>query len=214
MSDISPVDPDEHEGVLIDPIPPGATLEQLVEHLTNNVAKLAVNVQTSKKTIKDLGAVQTSQKTTNRRLVKALAVLAVVLAVAVGAAISSYSTAKQSKRTALETQRVNKASQDRAKIGLIGICAVVNVNRIGNQNMLADINANKPYVQTATWPAFFEEWYPYWQPLDCRASLSEKDKAQICLQYPPINDPKTGLPSPTTTDPYNATACAEQNAEE
>lgn len=139
----------------------------------------------------------------------AIGVLSVAMLLSVIAAIASYSTAQKADDTAKETRRVNKFAQDQAKVGLVGICAVVNVNRIGHQNMLADQNASLKIPPTEEWKKYFAKWYAYWEPVDCRASLSDKEKAQICLHYPPKLDPDTGEPVPTTIDPHNETACEE-----
>lgn len=100
-----------------------------------------------------------------------------------------------------------KESQDRDLAGLVGICGVTNVNRIGIQNFLAEVNATNALEKGPEWDALFDKYHPYFTPVECRALVPEKDRVKLCLQYPPSHDPETGKPTPTTADPINEKAC-------
>lgn len=98
-------------------------------------------------------------------------------------------------------------TDERIQASLVGICATVNVNRITNQNMLAEINTDKPFDLNDNWPAFRDKWRANWAPLNCRALVNDEIGVQLCLQYPETIDPATGKPVPTTIDPINEKAC-------
>lgn len=90
---------------------------------------------------------------------------------------------------------------------LAGVCGITNVNRIGNRNMLTDIQVSKPFDLNENWPAFYQKWFNEWAPIECRALVSPEVGVQLCLQYPDTLDPATGKPVPTTIDPLNAKNC-------
>lgn len=123
------------------------------------------------------------------------------------AVLSAKANDAEIRRAVAAQKRSDDAERKRDQASLVGVCGITNVNRIGNQNMLADINASKPFDLNAAWPAFYDKWHDYWTPVECRALVPSSLAVHLCLQYPPTNDPETGKPTPTTADPINQKAC-------
>jgi hypothetical protein len=121
--------------------------------------------------------------------------------------LSSSANDTRVQRQADRIERVSKANQTRDQAALVGVCGITNINRIGIQNMLSGIGVEKPFVLTDKWPAFLDEQHASWTPVECRALVPNELGVQLCLQYPPTNDPETGKPTPTTIDPINEKAC-------
>lgn len=125
-----------------------------------------------------------------------------------GVAVWSGASNDAAIRHAIAAQKkADDASRLRDQAALVGVCGVTNVNRIGNQNMLADINTTHPFDLNDAWPAFLAKWHDYWTPVECRALVPSSLAVHLCLEYPPTNDPITGKPTPTTVDPINKKAC-------
>lgn len=139
----------------------------------------------------------------------AIGVISLFVILSIVAAVESWQTSNATDKNADNDRKQAIKSDERIQASLVGVCAVVNVNRLQNQNMLAEINTEKPFELNSSWPAFLDKWRKEWSPVECRALVNDEIGVQLCLQYPPTIDPNTGKPVPTTIDPINEKACPD-----
>lgn len=103
----------------------------------------------------------------------------------------------------------DREGQSRDLAGLIGNCAVVEVFRTGQYNMLVSIERERPFVVTDTFAAWRDAQLPQFGPVDCTAIIPEDDRAsaRICLDLPDRIDPTTGEPIPRPPQAVENKAC-------
>lgn len=188
--------------------PSGTNLDVLtaLSGLSTQVEALDSNVDTERKArLKEAESRDNQAKWFKR----AIGVIAFFVILSVVAAVESWQTSNATDENADNDRKQAIKSDERIQASLVGVCAVVNVNRLANQNMLAEINTQKPFDLNENWPAFLDKWRKEWSPIECRALVNDKIGVQLCLQYPPTIDPNTGKPVPTTIDPINEKACPD-----
>lgn len=175
---------------------PSEVLTQL-QVLGKKVEHLDQNVEEEKKLREKKIAALDRQATWFKRLLVGVAVIALV---SFGAAFGSWQTSRT-------VQKNDKNGRIRDQAGLAGVCGVTDINRITIRNMLTDINTHDVFPKGPGWDSFFKREFDLWTPVECRALVPNDVAVQLCLQYPPTNDPKTGAPTPTTQDPLNKKNC-------
>lgn len=129
--------------------------------------------------------------------------LALILAAGL---LNGFIAQGQQDKQVAQTEALKK-QQDQQKGFLVAVCAIPNVNRIFFVNAFKRLDGVGLHADAS--PAdvhqSFLDTYKDLQAIDCKAFLSDKEKLQVCLQYPDV------LPTPgeatTTSTTENQPAC-------